>query len=74
MKDYLSIQEAADLLGVSPQTLRKWEKQGDLVPYRNPINRYRMYKVSQIETFLEDMASERRKRGRFRLRVKIEEK
>ena len=74
MKNYMSIQEAADLLGVSPQTLRKWEKKGDLVPYRNPINHYRMYKVGQIEAFLENMANERRNRGRFRLRVKIEEK
>ena len=74
MKEYLTIKESADLLGVTPQTLRAWEKKGELVPYRNPINNYRMYKVTQIEAFIEEMRSERSKRGRFRLRVKIVDK
>jgi uncharacterized protein YjcR len=26
MRKYISIKETADLIGVSPQTLRKWEK------------------------------------------------
>jgi len=71
MEEYLKIREVADLLGVSTQTLRLWEKKGELVSYRNPINNYRMYKVSQIETFLEEMRIERSRRGRFRLKVKI---
>ena len=73
MKEYLTIQESADLVGVSPQTLRNWEKQGELIPYRNPINNYRMYKVVQIEGFIEEMRSERSRRGRFKLKVKIVE-
>ena len=71
MKQYISIKETANLVGVSPQTLRKWEKQGEFVPYRNPINNYRMYKIEQIETFIEEMRNERARKGRFRLRVKI---
>jgi len=71
MEEYLKIREVADLLGVSTQTLRLWEKKGELVSYRNPINNYRMYKVSQIETFLEEMRIERSRQGRFRLKVKI---
>lgn len=71
MREYLTIRETANLVGVSPQTLRNWEKQGELVPYRNPINNYRMYKVIQIETFIEDMRNERLSRGRFKLKVKI---
>lgn len=71
IEEYLKIREVADLLGVSTQTLRLWEKKGELVSYRNPINNYRMYKVSQIETFLEEMRIERSRRGRFRLKVKI---
>lgn len=73
MKKLLKIKEVADLLGVSTQTLRLWEKKGELVSYRNPINNYRMYKVSQIETFLEEMRVNRSRRGRFRLRVRIVE-
>ena len=74
MKEYLTIKESADLLGVTSQTLRAWEKKGELVPYRNPINNYRMYKVTQIEEFIEEMRSQRSKRGRFCLRVKIVDK
>lgn len=71
MREYLTIKETANLVGVSPQTLRNWEKRGELVPYRNPINNYRMYKVIQIEMFIEEMRNERSRRGRFRLKVKI---
>lgn len=71
MKEYLTIRETANLVGVSPQTLRNWEKCGELVPYRNPINNYRMYKVIQIENFIEDMRNERSRNGKFKLKVKI---
>ena len=73
MRKFMSIKEAADALGVSTQTLRNWEKSGELIPYRNPINKYRMYKVSQIESFIEEMRNERLKKSRFRLKVKIEQ-
>ncbi|MCH7530095.1 helix-turn-helix domain-containing protein [Patescibacteria group bacterium] len=73
MRKYMTIQEAADALGVSSQTLRNWEKAGELIPYRNPINKYRMYKVSQIESFIEEMRNERLKKSRFKLTVKIEQ-
>ena len=71
MKEYLSVKEAADLLGATPQTLRNWEKAGSLVPYRNPINKYRMYKLSQIESFIEEMATNRNRHSKFRLKVRI---
>jgi len=69
MKGYLSIKEASGLLGVSPQTLRNWEKRGELVPYRNPVNQYRMYKPEQIEEFLETMRKDRAQKGTFKLKV-----
>jgi MerR family copper efflux transcriptional regulator len=40
--DYLQINEAAAYLGISPSTLRNWEKQGKLSTHRNPINSYRL--------------------------------
>jgi len=71
MREYITIKEAADLLGITPQTLRAWEGKGELVPFRNPINNYRVYKISQIEEFIEGMRNERLKKGKFRLKVKI---
>ena len=45
--DWLTIGEAADILQVSRDTLRRWEKKGKIKSYRSPSNR-RMYKRSEI--------------------------
>jgi DNA-binding transcriptional MerR regulator len=52
MKGYLKILEAARFLGVTPQTLRNWDKQGKFAPYRHPMNNYRMYKQAELEKIL----------------------
>jgi excisionase family DNA binding protein len=41
--DLLTIREAADLLGVSLPTLRRWDESGKFRARRHPINGYRMY-------------------------------
>lgn len=51
-KKYLSIKETAKILGVTPLTLRNWDRKGKLKAYRNPINNYRLYKKEDIELFL----------------------
>lgn len=48
---YLSIKQAANVLNVSPLTLRNWDKKGVLAAYRNPINNYRVYRADQLEQF-----------------------
>ncbi len=52
-KEYLTVKEAADLLGVTPLTLRNWDKAGKMKAYRNPINNYRIYKLEDVEFFLQ---------------------
>jgi len=52
---YITIKQAAGMLGVSPLTLRNWDKKGQLVAYRHPINNYRVYKVEDIEKLLNRM-------------------
>ena len=39
----ITIKQAAELLGVSEQTLRRWDKSGKLKARRHPINGYRLY-------------------------------
>ena len=56
-KKYLTIKEAAKLLGVTPLTLRNWEKKGKLIPYRHPINNYRLYTPEQIRLLLQRIES-----------------
>lgn len=48
MDKLMSISEAAERLGISPTTLRRWEESGKLIPERTPGNQ-RRYRLSQIE-------------------------
>jgi DNA-binding transcriptional MerR regulator len=59
---YLRIQEAAEFLGVSPNTLRNWGR-GEKVPeFRHPVNNYRLYRRSDLEELLR-MTTRRRADG-----------
>ena len=60
IKRYLTIKEVSKLLGVTPLTLRNWDKVGKLKAYRNPINNYRVYKPEEIELFLRKLESSRK--------------
>ena len=56
IQDYLTIHEAAKLLGVSASTLRAWDRAGKLTAIRNPMNRYRLYRREDLEAFLAQLA------------------
>jgi len=45
----LKIGDAADYLGVSKKTLYHWDKNGKFKAYRNPMNNYKLYKVSRLQ-------------------------
>jgi len=46
-QDWLSIGEAAKLLRISKDTLRRWEKRGIIKAHRSPTNR-RYYKKEEL--------------------------
>lgn len=52
LNDYLTIKEAAELIGVCPMTLRRWDLAGKLKSYRNPANNYRIYRKLELKKFL----------------------
>ena len=52
---YFSIKEAAEILGVTPLTLRNWDKSGKFPASRHPMNNYRVYKLSSLERVIEDI-------------------
>lgn len=52
LKDYLTVDEASKILGVSKITLRRWDNSGKLKSYRHPINKYRLYKKEELENLL----------------------
>ncbi len=47
-KRLVKIGEASALLGVTPQTLRKWEKTGELLPDRRSKTGTRYYDVNKL--------------------------
>ena len=49
---YLRIKEAAEYLGVSPNTLRNWGRSGKLAERRHPINHYRLYSKEELDALL----------------------
>ena len=51
MKDYYYISEVAKMIGKSPETLRRWDKDNKLNAVREPISNYRVYKKKQLEIF-----------------------
>jgi DNA-binding transcriptional MerR regulator len=58
MKEYyFSIKEAAEILGVSPLTLRNWDRSGKFKAQRHPMNNYRVYRLSSLEKIIEDIES-----------------
>ena len=46
--DLITIKGAAEVLGVSEQTLRRWDKAGKLHARRHPMNGYRLYTRDQV--------------------------
>lgn len=57
---YLRIQEAAEFLGVSPNTLRNWGREEKVPEFRHPINNYRLYRRSDLEALLRKTTRSRR--------------
>lgn len=46
--DLLTIREAAEMLGVSLPTLRRWDEAGKFKARRHPINGYRLYTKGDV--------------------------
>ena len=56
LTEYVKTAEAAEILGVSQNTLRKWAAAGAIPMGRNPANRYRLFKRSDLDKFLKQAA------------------
>ena len=50
--EYVNVAEAAKILGVAQNTLRKWADRGEIPMHRIPANGYRLFKRSDLEKFL----------------------
>ena len=61
LTDYVMTAEAAEILGVAQNTIRKWAAQGKIPVHRNPANGYRLFKRSDLERFLRSVEASRTK-------------
>ena len=55
MENHLTISKAAKKIGVSTETLRRWDKTGKFPSQRHPINNYRVYNDEQIEFVIKEL-------------------
>ncbi|MCB4755961.1 MAG: MerR family DNA-binding transcriptional regulator [Elusimicrobia bacterium] len=57
LKSYLTIQEAAEVVGVSPKTLRRWDNLKKFPSIRNPLNGYRLYEKDKLQSLLKEVGT-----------------
>lgn len=55
LQNLMTIAQAAEYIGVTPLTLRNWDKAGKLKAVRNPLNGYRMYDIEELNKFLSQL-------------------
>lgn len=60
MADFIPIGEAAKYLGISRDTLRRWEKAGKLKAQRSPTNR-RYYTKEQLDQLIGKQSAPKKK-------------
>ena len=68
-KKFLTVNDVARLLGVTPLTIRNWDQRGKLIAYRNPVNNYRLYKNEDIEVLLRKIDQSREKTRRLKIDI-----
>ena len=51
-EQFVSIGKAAKMLGMSTEGLRKWEREGRLIPVRT-LTRHRRYRVADLHTLMQ---------------------
>lgn len=56
LSDYVKTAEAAEILGVSQNTLRSWAAAGKIPVTRNPANGYRLFRRSDLERLLTEIS------------------
>ena len=70
MERFLSISEVSDILGVSKETLRRWDKDGKFRSIRHPMNNYRVYPEHQVISLVEELQLELEYGKKTRKKVK----
>lgn len=52
MENLLNLTEASQYLNVHKETLRRWDREGKLIPLKTPGG-HRRYKITDLEKFIQ---------------------
>lgn len=52
---FVRVKQAAEMLGVSPNTIRAWGAAGKLAEYRHPVNNYRLFRQDDLDKLLKHL-------------------
>jgi excisionase family DNA binding protein len=52
---YIRVKKAAEVLGVSPNTVRAWGAAGKIPEFRHPVNGHRLYRRGDMEDLLQQI-------------------
>ena len=55
LDEFLTVKEAAEFLGASPNTVRNWGREDKIPEHRHPINNYRLYRRQDLEKLLKQL-------------------
>ena len=58
MEKFYSISEAAEIIGVNKETLRRWDRSGKFPSSRHPFNNYRVYPSSKVNQLVKELQLE----------------
>jgi DNA (cytosine-5)-methyltransferase 1 len=58
MNEYISLTEASELIGKSKETLRRWDRDGKLSAFREPMSNFRVYRKNEVLTLFSDFLTE----------------
>lgn len=58
MEKFYNIKEAAEILNVNRETLRRWDRSGKFSSTRHPINNYRVYPSSKVNQLVKELQLE----------------
>jgi DNA-binding transcriptional MerR regulator len=64
--EYLRVKQAAAMLGIAPNTMRKWGATGKIPEFRHPANTYRLYRRSDLEKMIAQVEKSRIKPTKLR--------
>ncbi len=66
LNEYLTVGQAAIHLGVSKDTLRRWDNDGKLTARRHPVTGYRLYLSKELDALLSNADTAGKSSGRKR--------